>query len=45
MTVYTVTSETRGLVHTGTDKTEAERVALIVAVGTGRTAYLNTQER
>jgi hypothetical protein len=37
---YRVISEAHGLVWTGTDTKRAERNALIVAVNTGRTAYL-----
>lgn len=37
---YRVISETHGLMWTGDDADEAEDTALIVAVGTARTVYL-----
>jgi hypothetical protein len=43
--MYRVISETQGLVWTGADYERAEEVALIVAVNTGHTVYLQDGEQ
>jgi hypothetical protein len=38
--LYRVVSERHGLVWTGSDASQAEQVALMVAINTARTTYL-----
>jgi hypothetical protein len=42
--MFRVISETQGLVWTGEDAEQAEQVALMVAVNTARTTYLQDGE-